>query len=94
MKKVKKFKYDWRAVPDHINFLATYEGGETAWGYVNKPVPVKLKTWYQGAWNGMAAEWRHRVPVAPYRGHWTQSLEKRPSKAQLVEWVLNGAIVV
>lgn len=90
MKKVKKFKYDWRAVPDHINWLATYEGGEMAWGYVNKPYRKENA----GIWYDTGGEWRHRVPVAPYRGHWTQSLEKRPSKAQLVDWVLNGAIVV
>ena len=76
--KIKKLKYDWSNVPDHINWLATYENGETAWGYENKPYR-KPKS---GIWHETGREWRKRVPVGPYSGHWTHSLEKRPSLAR------------
>lgn len=66
------------------------KAGKWPGGYINKP----YRKPNAGIWYETGGEWRNRVHVAPYRGHWTQSIEKRPSKAQLVEWVLNGAVVV
>lgn len=74
MSRNKQTKYDWTNVPADINWLATYEFGDVAWGYVNQP----YRKPDSGIWHETGGEWRHRVPVAPYAGHWTQSLEKRP----------------
>lgn len=70
----KKPKYDWTNVPDHINWIATYAPNGHVYGYINKPYrKPNSDIWYE-----TGGEWRHRVPVEPYKGHWTQSLEKRP----------------
>lgn len=74
----KKPKYNWANVPAHINWIATYEYGDVAWGYINKPCR-KPNT---GIWHESGGEWRHRIRLAPYKGHWTQSLEKRPLRGE------------
>ena len=73
-----KTKYDWTNVPDHINWLATYEFGDVAWGFVNKP----YRKPNSGIWHETGGEWRCRVHLPPYSGHWTESLEERPLRGE------------
>lgn len=70
-----KTKYDWSNVPKSVNWIATDDYRNMAWGYINKPV-LKSETFCTTGKN----EWPVSIHqfVNPYEGDWKDSLEERP----------------
>lgn len=69
-------KYDWSKVPDHVNWIASNEGGY-AFGTPSKPISGYLHTgfWYGGGEQEFIL-WTNQNKFN--KSNWRESLEERP----------------
>lgn len=70
-------KYDWTGVPKHIKWIATDGYSNWAWGYVEQEPFIDEDLWRNNI-DEIPIDVEELYGVAPFKGDWRESLEKRP----------------